>query len=230
MQVYSRKLIRILIFSALCALTSLTPAAAQSWSNGYTYRRAITIDHTKVPNTDQTNFPVLISGTYSYLATTGNGGNVANANGYDIVFTLDAAGTSTLAFERESYNGTTGAVNFWVKVPTVSHTSDTVIYMFYGNSSITTDQSNKTAVWDSNFKAVYHLSNGVTLAGTDSTANGFDLTNVNSTPPTTGKIDGGASFNGTSQYLTNASGPTVPAGSSITVEFWNNVATSDVQS
>ena len=27
--------------------------------NGYAYRRAITIDHTKVPNTDQLNFPVL---------------------------------------------------------------------------------------------------------------------------------------------------------------------------
>src|SRR6185503_17837001 len=37
--------------------------------NGYSYQRAITIDHTKVPNTDQTNFPMLISGVYSYLAT-----------------------------------------------------------------------------------------------------------------------------------------------------------------
>src|SRR5947209_8066968 len=36
-------------------------------TSGYTYRRSITIDHTRVPNTDQSNFPVLISGTYSYL-------------------------------------------------------------------------------------------------------------------------------------------------------------------
>jgi len=121
------------------------------------YWRRITIDHTKVPNTDLNNFPVLISGTYSYLATTGNGGNVTSSNGYDIIFTSDAAGTSTLPFEQESYNATTGAVIYWVKVPTVSHTTDTVIYLFYGNSGITTDQSNKTGVWDSNYKGVWHL-------------------------------------------------------------------------
>ena len=51
---------------------------------GYIHSRAITIDHTKVPNTDQSNFPVLISGTNSYLATTSNGGYVTNANGYDM--------------------------------------------------------------------------------------------------------------------------------------------------
>src|SRR5208283_4210852 len=42
-------------------------------TNNYSYRRAIVIDHTKVPNTDQANFPVLITGTYTYLATVANG-------------------------------------------------------------------------------------------------------------------------------------------------------------
>ena len=41
-----------------------TTVRAQAWSNGYSYRRMVTIDHTKVPNTDQTNFPVLFSGTH----------------------------------------------------------------------------------------------------------------------------------------------------------------------
>ena len=55
--------------------------------------RAITISHTQVPNTDQTNFPVLISlpaNTYSDLKTMANGGSVTSANGYDILFTSDA--------------------------------------------------------------------------------------------------------------------------------------------
>src|SRR5258708_27185798 len=80
------------------------PTTAQTWSNGYGYRRPITIDHTKVPNTDQSNFPLLISGTCSYLATISNGGNVTSNNGYDIIFTSDAAGTAVLPYERESYN------------------------------------------------------------------------------------------------------------------------------
>ena len=52
--------------------------------------RTITINDTKVPNTDQMNFPVLISlppNTYPDLKTTANGGSVTNANGYDILFT-----------------------------------------------------------------------------------------------------------------------------------------------
>jgi hypothetical protein len=95
----------------LTSILGQIPVAAQSGSTGYTYLRTITIDHAKGPNTDQTNFPVLISGTYPYLATTGNGGSLANSSGYDIIFTSDSAGTNALAFEQESNNASTGAVS-----------------------------------------------------------------------------------------------------------------------
>ena len=103
-------------FSLLWLFAWLTPATAQSWSNGYSYRNTITIDHTKVPNTDQTDFPVLISGVYSYLATTSNSGLVQNTNGYDIVFTLDPGGTTKLDHEIDSYDPVTGTATFWVRM------------------------------------------------------------------------------------------------------------------
>jgi hypothetical protein len=81
------------------------------------YARAITIDHRQVPNTDQTNFPVLISETFPYLATVANGGHVQNANGYDIVFTSDAAGQVQLPYESDNYNPVTGTAGFWVLIP-----------------------------------------------------------------------------------------------------------------
>ena len=199
-------------------------------SNGYTYSRAITISHTKVPNTDQINFPVLISGTYSYLATTANGGNVTNANGYDITFTSDAAGTNPLAYERESYSAATGQVNFWVKIPTLSHTTDTVIYMFYGNSSVTTDQSNKTAVWDANYKGVWHLPNGSTLSANDSTSNANNGTITGATA-TTGQIDGAGSFSGSSQWIDVGNGSSLQiTGSTLTVEAWVKTSESNPSS
>jgi hypothetical protein len=114
---------------------------------------------------------VLISGTFADLATTANGGNVQNSQGYDIVFTSDATGQHPLPFEQESYSATTGAINYWVQVPTLSHTSDTAVYMFYGNSSITTDQSAKASVWDANYQGVWHLANGITLNASDTTSN-----------------------------------------------------------
>src|ERR1051325_4558354 len=103
---------RFLLFLLLLALFGLQffLPGAHSQGSGYAYRRTITIDHTKVPNTDQTNFPVLISGTYSYLATTTNGGNVQNANGYDVIFASDAAGTTKLNHEVETYTAANGAV------------------------------------------------------------------------------------------------------------------------
>ncbi len=200
-------------------ITLTVLALNQLWSNGYLYRRTIAIDHTKVPNTDQSNFPVLISGTYPYLATTGNGGNVTNANGFDIIFTSDAGGSNPLAYERESYNASTGAVNFWVKVPTVSHSSDTVIYVFYGNSSVTTDPSNKTAVWDSNYKGVWHLPNGTTLSASDSTSNGNNGTNSGGLAAT-GQIDGGASFDGTTHFVDLGSSSTLQPSGAMTASAW----------
>ena len=164
------------------------------WSNGYSNRLLITIDHTRVPNSDQLNFPMLFSGTYPYLATTANGGSVTNANGYDILFTSDANGTSPLAFEQESYSPSTGTVNYWVKIPTLSHTTDTVIYLFYGNSSVTTDQSNKSSVWDSNYLGIYHLPNGATLSAGDSTSGAHNGTLLGGPSAISAKIGGGASL------------------------------------
>jgi hypothetical protein len=203
---------------------SATPTAGSSWSNGYASRRAITISHTQVPNTDQSNFPVLISlppNTYADLKTTANGGSVTNTNGYDILFTSDAAGTLPLAYERESYSGSTGAMIDWVRVATVSHTTNTVIYLFYGNSSVTTDQSNPSGTWDSNYVGVWHLPNGTTLSANDSTSNANNGAITGATA-TTGQIDGAASLSGTSQYITVGDGSSLRITGNITIEAWIN--------
>lgn len=199
--------------------TVLPAANAQAWANGYSSRRIITVDHTKVLSKDQTNFPILISGTYSDLATTGNGGSVTNTNGFDIIFTSDAGGTSVLAFEQESYNPSTGAVTYWVNIPALSHSVDIVIYLFYGNSSVTTDQSNKTGVWSSNFAGVWHFPNGVALTGADSTSNANNAT-VHGAGAASGVIGGGASFTSSSSQYISAADSTSLKPTSLTFSFW----------
>lgn len=165
----------------------------------YLYSRSISINHTLCGNSNSSNFPVLISGTYPWLATTANGGNVTNANGYDIVFSSDAAGQNLLNYERELYTASSGQVIFWVQIPTLSHTADTVIYIWYGNSSITTDQSNPSGTWDSNFQGVYHFGNGSTLSANDSTSNARNGT-ISGATAGSGQIDGAAGFNLTTDY------------------------------
>ena len=50
-----------------------------------------------------------------------------------------------------------GTLFAWVRIPTLKVGADTIIYMYYGNSTITSPTANPTAVWDSNYKGVWHL-------------------------------------------------------------------------
>lgn len=185
---------------------------------GYQYYRSITVDHTKVPNTDQTDFPLLVSVTDASLATAANGGHVQNANGYDLVFAADQAGASLLVWEIESYDPQTGALLAWVKVPTLSHTTDTVIYLCYGNAAAGTDQSNKAGTWDASFLAVYHLGNGTTVDVSDATGN-LNGTNNGSTAAA-GIVGGGASFGG-SAYVSLGTFIGIGSGTH-TISLWCN--------
>jgi RHS repeat-associated protein len=197
----------------------VTLSLTQCTSNGYNYGRLITVDHTKVPNTDQTNFPFLFNTIDPAFATTANGGHVTSSSGYDIIFTSDPAGQNELNFELEGYNPSTGQVIAWVRIPNLSHTADTVLYMFYGNSGVTTSQQNPQGVWDANYEAVYHLTNVSTGTATDSTTNAFNgtLTSISASP---GEIAGAASFNGSSSDIsTNYVQNSVTA---YTIEAWIN--------
>ncbi|HIH28903.1 MAG TPA: DUF2341 domain-containing protein, partial [Thermoplasmata archaeon] len=56
----------------------------------------------------------------------------------------------------------------WVKIPMVSSTEDTHLYMYYGNSSSTAQQSPEK-VWNTDFMAVWHLNKNPTEGVFDST-------------------------------------------------------------
>jgi len=167
-----------------------------SMCSGFGFVRAIVIEHSQIPNTDQANFPFLFNTTDPTFASVANGGHVANANGYDIVFSSDPAGLNRLNFELEKYDPVAGQIISWIGLPTLSHTSDTVLYIFYGNSSITASQQNPAGVWDSHYMGVWHVPNGTQLSLVDSTAYGNNASN-NGAVAAAGEIDGGMQTNGT---------------------------------
>lgn len=143
----------------------------------YANSASITIQASKVSTNDQTNFALLFTGYFNELRPVANGGGVQSANGYDIVFAADAAGTTPLNFERVIWNTATGQVEFWVQVPTVSHTVNTTIYILWGDATVTTDQQTASAVWDANYMAVYHAN--ATGTQKDSTTNALNGTSFN---------------------------------------------------
>lgn len=189
------------------------------YDTAYGCRKEIWINHGQVSGT-QSNFPVLFSFTDADLKTQATyGGKVYNASGYDIIFVDKITGLK-LAHEIESYTASSGAIVMWANVPTVSSTTDICVYMYFSNSSISTTQENVTGVWDSNYRAVFHL-NGTPPSVTDSTTLSPG-TNHGATA-TGGQISGGAATNGNNQYV-SCSTANLPSGtSSVTVQAWANL-------
>jgi hypothetical protein len=201
-------------------VTAAYTIAGLSWYNlSWTNRKALRIDHTKVSGQSTlTNFPVLVSVTDGNLKTLANGGSVGKPDGTDILFTaLD--GATKLAHEIESYNAATGQLIAWVSVPAVSPSSDTVIYVYYGNSSAA-DQQNRTGVWDGNYEGVWHLPNGTTLSGSDSTGNGNNATGLNGSTAGAGEMAGAASLNGTTNFIQVPNSSSLNGWTQQTVSLW----------
>lgn len=158
----------------------------------FSFKRSVTVQGSQVPGT-LTNFPMLFSGTYTYLRTVANGGNVQSASGFDIVFYADEDLTVKLDHEIDFWSASTGVIQAWIRIPSLAGGSDTTIWLAYGDDTITTSQENKTAVWDANYLFVNHFGDGTTLSGLDSTSNGNHLTAGGSPLPTAtaGQIAGG---------------------------------------
>jgi len=179
-----------------------------SWfDTNWKYRKAIVIDHTKV-TADLSNFPVLIDVTDSDVASK------AKPNGDDIIF-VESQG-SKLHHEIELYENGTGHLVAWVNVPLLSSTSDTKLYLYYGNPNATS-QENSSAVWDSDFVMVQHMEESAETLY-DSTSNGNDGTVYGDVGgESAGMIDGAGAFDANG-YIK------VPEGflpnSSITLELW----------
>ena len=188
------------------------------YNNNWSYRKKITIDHNKVQNSDQSNFPVLVS-----LSGLSN----VNLKGTDVRFT-SSDGTTELARDVEKYSS--GSLISWVKIPTLSSSADTVIYMYYGNPTAAEPSPSGTygsqKVWDDGgsnyFKGVWHLPNGTVLSPNDSTSNAINGTNGSTVSVASGKIDGGASFSGDSNsYVGLGAYNPLPSGVG-TVSIWVN--------
>lgn len=202
--------------------TDTAPNWFASGSLDWTHRKKITINSKKVSGgSNLTNFPVLFSVIDSTLATTANGGKTASGSG-EFVFT-SSDGTTVLPHEIERYSATTGEFIGWVNVTTLSATNDTNLYVYYGGPAAgTKTNQRKTAVWDSNYKGVWHLPNGSTLTALDSTSNGNNGTLTNTPTATTGPLDGAASFASASlEFINIGNVSSLNAGTSdVSVSAW----------
>ena len=122
-----------------------------------------------------------------------------------------------LNHEIESYDHTTGKLTAWIDLPTISSTTDTTFYMYYGNSAVPSQQ-NPTRVSDTNYVLVIHL-NENSGKQYDSTSNNNDGTPSSVNQGVSGKIAGGDNFATGSSYVECTSDSSL-SPSTLTVEAW----------
>jgi hypothetical protein len=184
---------------ALCLLASCGrvgfEAPASWWSPVWPYREAIVFDHTKVAE-DLTDFPALVT---------------TKIDDTHVAF-VDSANVE-LSFELD----TLAPLTAWVKLPLLSSTADTTIYLYYGNHD-QPDHAQRADVWSNGYTGVYHFGDGVTLDARDSRA--VNDGTIDGARAAAGQIGGAASFDGTANVAVSTLGLDATPGGVNTVTFW----------
>lgn len=165
----------------------------------------LTIQASKVSGA-LTDFPVLVTkDTLPSEIFDSDGSNPAQSDAGDVRFTSDSAGTTQLACEVVEFttdaDPANGTAEIWVKVPSISSSVDTDIWIWYNTAASdsqpsASDTYGSENVWDSNFKVVAHLESDAS----DSTSNSNDGT-VSGASTATAKIGGGYDFDGTNDSI-----------------------------
>ena len=196
------------------------PEIATWYDNNWLYRKEIIVDAGQVAG-DLTSFPILIG-----LDSDAELAAFAQADGDDILFT-SADGTTQLAHEIEVFTSATGELVAWVRTD-LSSAEDTRLYMYYGNSAAA-NQQDVTNVWDSDYQAVWHLSDAPTGAAgeiNDSTSNnnhGTSEGSMDGADLVSTQVGTGLDFDGADDLIRVSDSPGLDStASAATFELWIN--------
>ncbi|MFX0062047.1 MAG: LamG-like jellyroll fold domain-containing protein [Candidatus Hermodarchaeota archaeon] len=190
----------------------------------FLYRQNMTLDHTQVAAT-LTNFPVLIDlydrGLHDH----------AQINSKDILFAQPSG--MKLAHELETFNSTYNSTHVhlvaWVKVPSLSSTTDTVISMYYGNRTTIKNPEHPGDTWENNFGGVWHLNEIVTdevstiNAHNDSTSNKCHG-NQDGNDDRSGLVGKGQIFDGTDDLINLTADKNLDPSADATISGWFRLA------
>ena len=191
-----------------------TSSNSPSNTGYFQFYKVIKINRDKV-EADLNDFPLMFSIYDQDLK------DQVQSEGQDIAF---SNGTDWLAHEIETfdqnYNPNYAKLVAWVRIPFLSGSADTIIYMYYGNSTMA-PQQNPIGVWDDNYAGVWHLNQAPGDPIEDSTSNNHDGTtyNMQTDDLVSGQVGQGLEFDGYNDYIQTNSNELEDA-EDITIEAW----------
>ena len=205
-------------------------APSSIWLIGWTKRVKLTIASNDVDGV-LTDFPVLV-----HLSAS------SGITGDDVSFIFDEVGSNSKKIAVTTADGTECYVEveewdsgneqawLWVKVPSISSTADTDLYLYYDidhedNIAYVGDTTSTPAenVWDSNFKLVTHMNdNPDTSSIQDSTSNGNDGTKLSADNPIQTDGISGKAQDFSSDNINCGSDSSLNIADTLTIEAWIN--------
>ena len=184
------------------------------WNQDWECRKKITINCSYV-DVDLTNFPILFHNISSDFST------YAQSDGDDFAF---VAGDNSTQYnhEIELYNSTSGELIAWVNITNLSSSSDTILYLYYGNPSAS-NQENIVGTWNDGYVGVLHLNEGGIGTRYDSTSNDNDGSTggyEGDEAIENGMIGGADDFDGIDDNIEIADDASLDITGDITISAW----------
>ena len=200
-----------------------------AFPTGYSKYQTVTIDHTKCGSGNSSGFPAYIN-LANMVKVGADIFDTCRSDGGDIRATL-SDGTTQLPTQLVTIDTTAKTGELWVKIPTLSVSADTVIWIWYNGTDTALARDNTYGsdnVWDSNYKGVFHLSEnpaGSAPQIKDSTVNAKNGTTAGSM--TSGdsvavKVGNGLDFDGSDDTVSMGDALDEVFIGASTIEFWAN--------
>ena len=130
-------------------------ASPPHWLTGYTHRKKLVVASGQTITLDNFAVAIILPDDPDLAAH-------ARDDGQDI--TITTASDTILDYELESFDGGSGAMTMWVRVPALE--SQTTLFMYYGGEI---RQHDPRTTWDpATFRAVWHLTDAAGTQAHDS--------------------------------------------------------------
>jgi len=196
------------------------------WLGTWNYRIELTVNSSDIDE-PLSDFPILVSLSNS---TGENSDNVTCifdevGNNYNSTAYTDSDKITQLYFEIENWNLTTKEAWIWVKIPSISDSSDKKLYLYYDSTKDGSAYHIPKNVWDQNFVLVNHMKDDPDSSHIiDSTINDNDGTKKDANEPieATGIIGKAQKFDGSDDKITITTAPSIQDFSAITLLVWFN--------
>ncbi|WP_190808395.1 DUF2341 domain-containing protein [Flagellimonas sp. S3867] len=204
---------------------------------GWNRKQAIDIQSSKVYGAiSHIDFPVLITLDHLNSEIVDGGANSALNGGGDIRFSSDSAGNNQLAIEVVEFITSSTASNrkcqIWVKIPSLSATTNTTIYIWYNKTGEVQPAASSTygseAVWSANYVSIWHMEENpgaTTPQIKDSGAasnHGTSVGSMETNDSQQGQIGNGVVFNGDNQLINVGNSSSLNLTSNFTISGWFN--------